>query len=56
MNIMNIPISELAIAKTNVRYSRKKSDYSDLIPSVREKGILQFQLQTAQSDTVGAAA
>ena len=29
MNIMNIPISELAIAKTNVRYSTKKSDYSD---------------------------
>ena len=35
MNIMNIPISELAIAKTNVRYSSKKADYADLIPSVR---------------------
>ena len=44
MNIMNIPINELAIAKTNVRYSTKKSDYSDLIPSVREKGILQSLL------------
>ena len=44
MNIMNIPISELAIAKTNVRYSSKKADYADLIPSVREKGILQSLL------------
>ncbi len=44
MDIMNISLGELAIAKTNVRYSTKKSDYADLIPSVRERGILQSLL------------
>jgi ParB family transcriptional regulator, chromosome partitioning protein len=41
MELMHIPLSELAIAKTNVRHGVKKADYQDLIPSIRQRGILQ---------------
>ena len=41
MDLMHIPLSELSIAKTNVRQGVKKADYADLIPSIRERGILQ---------------
>lgn len=41
MELMHIPLSELSIAKTNVRYGVKKADISDLIPSIRQRGILQ---------------
>ncbi len=33
MELMHIPLSELAIAKVNVRHGVKKADYKDLIPS-----------------------
>ena len=32
MELMHIPLSELAIAKVNVRHGVKKADYKDLIP------------------------
>jgi ParB family transcriptional regulator, chromosome partitioning protein len=41
MDLMHIPLSELSIAKTNVRHAVKKADYEDLIPSIRQRGILQ---------------
>src|SRR5665213_2464601 len=41
MELMHIPLSELAIAKTNVRHGVKKADFEDLIPSIRQRGILQ---------------
>jgi ParB family transcriptional regulator, chromosome partitioning protein len=41
MELMHIPLSELAIAKVNVRHGVKKVDYKDLIPSIKERGILQ---------------
>ena len=41
MELMHIPLSELAIAKTNVRHGVKKADYEDLIHSIRQRGILQ---------------
>ena len=41
MDLMHIPLSELSIAKTNVRHGVKKADYADLVPSIRERGILQ---------------
>jgi ParB family transcriptional regulator, chromosome partitioning protein len=41
MELMHIPLSELAIAKVNVRHGVKKPDYKDLIPSIKERGILQ---------------
>jgi ParB family transcriptional regulator, chromosome partitioning protein len=41
MDLMHIPLCELSIAKTNVRHGVKKADYEDLIPSIRQCGILQ---------------
>ena len=41
MELMHIPLAELKIAKTNVRHGVKKADYKDLIPSIKERGILQ---------------
>jgi ParB family transcriptional regulator, chromosome partitioning protein len=41
MELLHIPLSELAIAKVNVRHNVKKADYKDLIPSIKERGILQ---------------
>jgi ParB family transcriptional regulator, chromosome partitioning protein len=41
MDLMHIPLTELKIAKTNVRFGVKKADFKDLIPSIRERGILQ---------------
>ncbi len=41
MELMHIPLSELSIAKTNVRYGVKKADLNDIIPSIRKRGILQ---------------
>lgn len=41
MELMHIPLCELSIAKTNVRHGVKKADISDLIPSIRKRGILQ---------------
>jgi len=41
MELMHIPLSELSIAKINVRHGVKKADYEDLIPSIRQRGILQ---------------
>ncbi|MBZ0261300.1 MAG: ParB/RepB/Spo0J family partition protein [Hyphomicrobiales bacterium] len=41
MDLMHIPLSELSIAKTNVRHGVKKTDLADIIPSIRKRGILQ---------------
>jgi hypothetical protein len=41
MELMHIPLSELTVAKTNVRHGVKSADYKDLMPSIKERGILQ---------------
>jgi len=41
MELMHIPLSELKIAATNVRHGVKKADFKDLMPSIKERGILQ---------------
>lgn len=40
MELKHIPIEQLHISKLNMRYGRKTPDVSDILPSVREKGIL----------------
>jgi len=40
MELKNIPIEQLHISKLNMRHGRKSPDVSDILPSVREKGIL----------------
>jgi ParB family transcriptional regulator, chromosome partitioning protein len=50
MNLMHIPLTELKIAKTNVRHGVKNADYKDLIPSIKERGILQPLLVRANGE------
>ena len=40
MELKHIPIEQLHISKLNMRYGRKNPDVSDILPSIREKGIL----------------
>lgn len=40
MEVKHIPLEQLHISKLNMRYGRKSPDVSDILPSVREKGIL----------------
>ncbi len=41
MELMHIPLSELKIAATNVRHGVRKADFKDLMPSIKQRGILQ---------------
>jgi len=41
MELMHIPLAELKIAATNVRHGVKKADFKDLMPSIKQRGILQ---------------
>ncbi|SFM50085.1 chromosome partitioning protein, ParB family [Bradyrhizobium sp. Rc3b] len=41
MELRNIALSNLRIANVNVRHSRKVPDISDILPSVRARGVLQ---------------
>ena len=38
---MSIALTELKISKTNMRYGRKKPFLEDILPSIKERGILQ---------------
>jgi ParB family chromosome partitioning protein len=40
MKLHHIPIDQLAISPLNMRHGRKPPDVDDLLPSIREKGIL----------------
>jgi ParB family chromosome partitioning protein len=40
VELKHIPIEQLHISKLNMRYGRKNPDVSDILPSIREKGIL----------------
>jgi ParB family chromosome partitioning protein len=41
MDLQHIPLSNLKIASVNVRQSRKPPDVSDILPSIRARGVLQ---------------
>ena len=41
MELRNIALSDLRIATVNVRHSRKAPDVSDILPSIRARGVLQ---------------
>jgi ParB family chromosome partitioning protein len=41
MDLQHIPLSNLKIATVNVRHSRKPPDVSDILPSIRARGVLQ---------------
>ena len=41
MELQFIPLDRLSISRTNMRYARKAPDVSDILPSVRRRGVLQ---------------
>jgi ParB family chromosome partitioning protein len=41
MDLQHIPLSNLKVATVNVRHSRKPPDVSDILPSIRARGVLQ---------------
>lgn len=41
MKLEFIPLDKLCVSKANMRYARKAPDVSDILPSVRARGILQ---------------
>ena len=41
MELRNIALSDLTIASVNVRHGRKAPDVSDILPSIRARGVLQ---------------
>ncbi len=56
MELKQIPIEQLHISKLNMRYGRKNPDVSDILPSVREKGILLPLIVRPEDDGFGVIA
>ena len=40
MTLQFIPQDRLSVSKTNMRYRRKTPDVSDILPSVRKRGVI----------------
>jgi ParB family chromosome partitioning protein len=56
MELKNIPLEQLHISKLNMRYGRKSPDVSDILPSVREKGILLPLIVRPEDGSFGVVA
>lgn len=41
MKLQFIPLGNLAVSKTNLRWGKKAPDVSDTLPSVRKRGVIQ---------------
>jgi ParB family chromosome partitioning protein len=41
MELTHIPLTDLKLTKVNVRHGRKAPDISDILPSIKQRGILQ---------------
>jgi ParB family chromosome partitioning protein len=41
MKLQFIPLDKLSVSKTNMRYGKKAPDVSDILPTVRSRGVLQ---------------
>jgi ParB family transcriptional regulator, chromosome partitioning protein len=41
MDLLHIPLNQLKVATVNVRHARKPPDVSDILPSIRTRGVLQ---------------
>lgn len=54
--LLNIRLSVLSISKLNMRHGRKAPDVSDILPSIREKGIRQTLLVHREGESFGVIA
>ncbi|MEZ5999426.1 ParB/RepB/Spo0J family partition protein [Hyphomonas sp.] len=55
-DLTHIPLDQLSVSKLNMRHGRKKPDVSDILPSIREKGIRQTLLVRREGDGFGVIA
>jgi len=55
-DLIHLPLSALSISKLNMRHGRKTPDVSDILPSIREKGIRQTLLVRREGDGFGIVA
>jgi ParB family chromosome partitioning protein len=55
-DLIHLPLSALSISKLNMRHGRKALDVSDILPSIREKGIRQTLLVRREGDGYGIVA
>jgi ParB family chromosome partitioning protein len=55
-DLIHLPLSALSISKLNMRHGRKAPDVSDILPSIREKGIRQTLLIRREGETYGIVA
>ena len=56
MEVKNIPIEQLHISKLNMRYGRKSPDVSDILPSIRAKGVLEPLIVRPEDGKYGVVA
>jgi len=54
--LKTIPIAQLHISKLNMRHGRKAPDISDILPSIREKGLRQTLLVRPEGEGYGVVA
>lgn len=50
MQLRHVPLAELHVSPLNMRHEKKAPDISDILPSVRERGILQPLLVRANAE------
>ncbi|MFN4024166.1 MAG: ParB/RepB/Spo0J family partition protein [Hyphomonas sp.] len=55
-DLIHIKLSTLGISKLNMRHGRKAPDVSDILPSIREKGIRQTLLVRKEGEGYGIVA
>lgn len=55
-DLIHLPLSTLSISKLNMRHGRKAPDVSDILPSIREKGIRQTLLVRREGERYGVIA
>jgi ParB family chromosome partitioning protein len=55
-DLIHIELSKLGISKLNMRHGRKAPDVSDILPSIREKGIRQTLLVRREGEGFGIVA
>jgi len=55
-DLIHLPLSQLSISKLNMRHGRKTPDVSDILPSIREKGLRQTLLVRREAGGYGIVA
>ena len=54
MKLDFIPLDKLSVSKTNMRYAKKAPDVSDILPTIRKRGVIQPHESVVLFNTGGA--